>query len=169
MLVKVKPLTRKGFAPYGDVIDKGGAWVFSTNGGQAERFHDLARVVPGRPDARTLVSIFHSRPFPLPLQILLMERHPISSQAFIPLNDRRFIVVVSNAALQPTQVNFRGFVTNGTQGINYHPGIWHHPLITLEEGDYLVIDHAGPGPQFDQDYEEVLFEPGKISLQLPTL
>jgi len=168
MLIKVKPLTREAFAPYGDVIDKGGTCVFSTNGGQAERYHDLARLVPGRADARTLVSIFHSRPFPLPIQILLMERHPISSQAFIPLNDRRFIVVVGKAALQPTKVNCQGFVTNGTQGVNYRPGTWHHPLITMDEGDYLVIDHAGPGPQFDQDYEEVLFEPGEISLQLPT-
>lgn len=165
VLLKVEPLTREAFAPYGDVIEKPGVRVFTTNGGQAERYHDLARVAEDRPDARALVSIFHSRPFPMPLQISLMERHPISSQAFIPINGGRFIVIVGAADLPPTAKHFRSFVTNGTQGANYHSGTWHHPLIALEEGDYLVIDHAGAGPGFDQDYEEVLFTPGELILQ----
>ena len=169
VLLKVEPLTREAFAPYGDVIEKPGARVFATNGGQAERYHDLARVAAERPDARTLVSIFHSRPFPMPLQVSLMERHPVSSQAFIPINGGRFVVIVGAAGLPPTAKNFRSFVTNGTQGVNYHPGTWHHPLIALEEGDYLVIDHAGAGPGFDQDYEEVLFAPGELILQFPDL
>ena len=167
VLLEVEPLTREAFAPYGDVIEKPGAWVFATNGGQAERYHDLARVTAERADTRTLVSIFHSRPLAMPLQISLMERHPISSQAFIPLNSGRFIVIVGAAGLPPTAKNFRGFVTNGAQGVNYHPGTWHHPLVALEEGDYLVIDHAGPGPDFDQDYEEVLFALGEISVEFP--
>lgn len=167
VLLKVAPLTREAFVPFGDVIEKHGAQVFATNGGQAERFHDLARLESGRADGRALVSIFHSRPFPMPLQILLMERHPISSQAFVPVNGGRFIVIVGEAGLPPTKENFRSFVTNGAQGVNYRPGTWHHPLIVLQEGDYLVIDHAGPGPEFDQDYEEVLFARGEISLQFP--
>ena len=167
VLLKVAPLTREAFVPYGDVIEKQGAQVFTTNGGQAERYHDLARLEVGRANSRVLVSIFHSRPFTMPLQILLMERHPISSQAFIPVNGGRFIVIVGEAGLPPIKENFRSFVTNGTQGVNYRPGTWHHPLIALQEGDYLVIDHAGPGPEFDQDYEEMLFARGEISLQFP--
>lgn len=167
VLLKVEPLARETFAHYGDVIEKPGARVFATNGGQAERYHDLARVAAERPDARTLVSIFHSRPFAMPLQVALMERHPVSTQAFIPVNGGRFVVIVGAAGLPPTAKHFRSFVTNGTQGVNYHPGIWHHPLIALEEGDYLVIDHAGPGPDFDQDYDEVRFAPGELTLQFP--
>ncbi len=169
MLLKVEPLTREAFAPYGDVIEKPGARVFTTNGGQAERYHDLARIAAERPGARTLVSIFHSRPFAMPLQVALMERHPVSSQAFIPINGGRFVVIVGAADQPPAAKNFRCFVSNGAQGVNYHPGTWHHPLIALEEGDYLVIDHAGPGPDFDQDYEEMLFAPGELTLQFPDL
>ena len=146
-----------------------GARVFATNGGQAERDHDLARVAAERTDARTLVSIFHSRPFAVPLQVALMERHPVSSQAFIPVKGGRFVVIVGAAGLPPTAKHFRSFVTNGTQGVNYQPGTWHHPLIALEEGDYLVIDHAGAGPGFDQDYDEVLFAPGELTLQFPDM
>ena len=167
VLLKVTPLTREAFAPYGDVIEKHGAQAISTSGGQAERFHDLARLEAGRTDGRAMVSIFHSRPFPMPLQILLMERHPISSQAFIPVNGGKFIVIAGEAGLPPSKENFRCFVTNGAQGVNYRPGTWHHPLIALEEGDYLVVDHTGPGPKFNQDYEEVQFARGEISLQFP--
>ncbi|HUR43952.1 MAG TPA: ureidoglycolate lyase, partial [Aestuariivirga sp.] len=145
--------------------EKPGARVFATNGGQAERYHDLARVAADSPGARTLVSIFHSRPFAMPVQVSLMERHPVSSQAFIPINGGRFAVIVGAAGQPPSAKSFCGFVTNGRQGVNYHPGTWHHPLIALEEGDYLVIDHAGAGPSFDQDYEEVLFAPGELTLQ----
>jgi len=169
VLLNVEPLTREAFAPYGNVIEKPGARVFTTNGGQAERYHDLARVAADRPDARTLVSIFHSRPFAMPLQVALMERHPISSQAFMPINGGRFIVIVGAAGQPPSAKSFRSFVSNGRQGVNYHPGTWHHPLIALEEGDYLVIDHAGAGPGFDQDYEEVLFTPGELILQFPDM
>ncbi len=98
VLLNVEPLTREAFAPYGDVIEKPGARVLSTNGGQAERYHDLARMTAGRPDARTLVSIFHSRPFAMPLRVALMERHPISSQAFIPINGGRFVVIVGKVS-----------------------------------------------------------------------
>lgn len=167
VLLSVVPLTQKAFIPYGDVIEKPGARIFITNGGQVHRYHDLARVEADREDARTLISIFHSRPFTMPLQILLMERHPISSQAFIPLSGGRFIVIVVAAGLPVVPGNFRGFVSNGTQGVNYRPGTWHHPLIALEEGDYLVIDHAGAGPEFDQDYEEITCAVGEISVNFP--
>lgn len=120
-LLKIEPLTREAFAPYGDVIEKPGARAFTTNGGQAERHHDPARVAAERPDARTLVSIFHSRPYTLPLQISLMERHPVSSRAFIPINGGRFVVIVGAAGLPPTAKHFRSFVTNGTQGRQLPP------------------------------------------------
>lgn len=169
MLLEIEPLTREAFAPYGDVIEKFGALCFETNGGQALRYHDLARLEGAKQGRRPLLSIFHARPYSMPLQIVLMERHPLSSQAFVPINGTQFIVIVGEASTKPTGEHLRGFVTNGIQGVNYRPGTWHHPLVTLTEGDYLVVDHTGPGQDFNQDYEEILFERGEIVLNNPTM
>ena len=64
-------------------------------------------------------------------------------------------MIVGEARLPQTKENFYSFVTNSEQGINYCPGTWHHSLLVIQEGNYLVVDHAGPSPELDQDYEEV--------------
>ena len=33
----------------------------------------------------------------------------------------------------------------GDQGVNFHPGVWHHPLLVLQQQDFLVIDRGGAG------------------------
>ncbi len=155
--IRVEPLTRQGFAPFGDVIEKAGAQSFVTNQGTAIRYHDLARVELAAERGRSLVSLFEVvEPVQLPIRLRLMERHPISSQAFIPLSSTPFVVVVASGREQPAARSLRAFRTNGRQGINFATAIWHHPLIALAVGDFLVIDRTGPGPGFDQDYEEVL-------------
>jgi ureidoglycolate lyase len=155
--VKLEPLTRAAFAPFGDVIEKVGAATFETNQGTAVRYHDLARIDLAGSEGRTLVSIFEATvAAELPFRLRLLERHPISSQAFVPLGETSFVVVVAPGGNQPDLGCIRAFMTAGRQGINFHPATWHHPLIALQRADFLVIDRDGPGPGFDQDYEEVL-------------
>lgn len=157
--IRLEPLTREAFAPFGDVIEKAGATSFETNQGTAVRYHDLARVDLTADQGRTLVSIFEATvPATLPVHLRLLERHPISSQAFVPLGKSPFVIVVATGGDQPDLSSIRAFRANGQQGINFRPATWHHPLIALERADFLVIDRDGPGPGFDQDYEEVLLD-----------
>lgn len=160
--VPVLPLTRAAFRAYGDVVETEGAEHFDYNDGYAERFHDLARIECAAEGGRPLLSVFRAKPFPMPLRVALMERHPISSQAFVPMGEAAFLVVVAERAARPAPPDLRAFVTNGRQGVNYWPGTWHHPLIALTPGDFLVIDRQGPGQGFDQDYDEVRFEDREI-------
>src|ERR1700741_2456963 len=95
------PLTRDAFNTFGDVVETDGAEHFETNAGYAERFHDLARIECSAEGGRPLLSIFRARPFPLPRRIELMERHPISSQAFVPAGKAAFIVVVAERSTKP--------------------------------------------------------------------
>jgi ureidoglycolate lyase len=165
--IPVKPLSREGFAPFGDVIETDGARHYPINAGYAERYHDLARIETTAEGGRPLLSIFRAKPFPLPLHIKVMERHPISSQAFMPMGKAKFLIIVAERSKKPEVGDLRAFVTNGRQGINYRPGTWHHPLISLSPADYLIVDRKGPGEGHDQDYEEVLFKSQEIVVEAP--
>jgi len=157
-----KALTAAAFAPFGDVIAVDAAEkVFSINAGNTERFHDLARLAPG-PDGRLIVSIFRGQPRSLPFAITMMERHPLGSQAFMPLGPQPYLVVVARPGPAPGPDDLRAFLSRPGQGVNYAPGVWHHPLLALNEiGDFLVVDRSGPGNNCD----EVIIEPA-VSLNL---
>ncbi|HEX9449507.1 MAG TPA: ureidoglycolate lyase [Dongiaceae bacterium] len=156
------PLTKAAFAPFGEVIEIEGAKHYGINQGFAERFHDLAKLDTGADGGETIISIFLGEPRPLPIAIKLMERHPLSSQAFYPLQDRPWLVVVAEDPLSPSSL--RAFHATGKQGINYARNVWHHPLLVLDPASrFLIIDRRGPG----KNLEEVWFEDGvKIELQL---
>jgi ureidoglycolate lyase len=160
--IRVAPLTRDSFRPFGDVVETEGAQHFETNAGYAERFHDLAPIECSAQGGRPLLSIFRAKPFPLPLRVELMERHPISSQAFVPMGTAAFLVVVAERTKKPEPADLRAFITNKRQGVNYRPGTWHHPLIAFSAADFLVIDRKGPGKGHDQDYDEVHFKDCEI-------
>lgn len=143
-----QPLTAEAFAPFGDIIHADAAKAVGINYGATTRFDDLADVsVEG---GRAIVSIFRSTPLPQPLQLTILERHPLGSQAFVPLNGRPYLVVVAPPGdLDPARA--QAFLARPDQGVNYAPGVWHHFLLALEEtSDFLVIDRAGPGNNLDE-------------------
>lgn len=144
----VEPLTAQAFKPYGEVIEISEAGRhFSINNGFAVRHHDLARVDVASAGGYPLVSIFRAQPRQFPLQLLLLERHPLGSQAFMPLSVQPYLVVVAPAGAAPAPDSVRCFLAQPGQGVNYARGVWHHPLIALEaQSDFLVIDRGGaPG------------------------
>lgn len=146
--LKPEPLTREAFAPYGEVIEVGNAKeIREINYGNTQRFHDLAGLDmgEGEGEGKALVSIFRSSPLPRPIPLKVMEVHPLGSQAFMPLNNRPYLVVVAGQGdFHPSKM--RVFLAQGHQGVNYHKGCWHHYSLALEEtSDFLVIDRDGPG------------------------
>lgn len=144
-------LTADAFAPFGQVIEASDAvHHYSINEGNTERYHDLVRLDPG-PQGRAIVSIFRGQPRALPFEVRMMERHPLGSQAFMPLSARPYLVVVSAADETPRADTLRVFLASGNQGVNYARGVWHHPLLALEAvSDFLVIDRQGEGANCDE-------------------
>lgn len=142
----VEPLTRSAFQPFGDVIEADGGRHFEINNGSTTRFHDLARVDVAAEGGHTLVNIFRARPLPMPLTVAMVEKHPLGSQAFVPLGSAPFLVVVAPPGGKVAPESLRAFLATGGQGVNYARGVWHHPVIALgRETDFLVIDRGGPG------------------------
>jgi ureidoglycolate lyase len=142
----IKPLTQQGFAPYGDVIESEGRKSFFINNDMAERFHNLAKVDVLGEDATAIISLVHSKQFDMPRKVDHVENHPLGSQAFLPLDDSPFIVVVGKEGEAPKVNELEAFVTNGQQGINYHAGTWHHVLLTPYSAmRFICVDRIGSG------------------------
>lgn len=142
----VKPLTRADFAPFGDVVESEGRDSYLINNGMAERFHALAGVEATGEKASAIISLVKSKKFDLPRKVDHVEYHPFGSQAFLPLDQTPFIVVVAKAGEVPAPEALHAFITNGKQGINYHAGTWHHVLLTPYAAmDFICVDRAGEG------------------------
>ena len=143
--VRLEPLSAAAFRPFGDVVAATGP-ALPINGGTAMRYSDLAAIevaAGGRPATALIRTVIPAR---LPLAVTTVERHPLGSQAFIPLNGALFVVVVSRDEGEGLAAGLRAFVTDGRQGINYRPNVWHHALIALTAGaEFLVIDRVGEG------------------------
>ncbi|WP_447043411.1 ureidoglycolate lyase [Vreelandella sp. H-I2] len=149
--LKAEPLTADAFAPFGDVIDARTSASFPINAGRTQRHHDLAKVETLGENAHTLINIFVSQPITLPLELTFLERHPQGSQAFMPLHQERFIVVVAPPGEHINPEDVRAFVTDGRQGVNYRAGTWHAIQSVLErEGEFLVVDRGGDGNNCDE-------------------
>jgi len=143
MKLLVQPLTRQAFSRYGDVIETAGQDFFHINNGQVERYHDLAKIEMLN-HRRTLLSINRAQPTALPIVVHELERHPLGSQAFIPLGGEAFVVIVALGGDTPDLSTLQAFITDGKQGVNYHRNVWHHPLFAWQQvTDFLTVDRGG--------------------------
>jgi ureidoglycolate lyase len=148
--LKIDKLNRAAFAEFGEVVSAEGADHFPINNGTTERYHDLASIDVADSHGKPLVNIFRGQPRQFPFQLTMMERHPLGSQAFIPLSRIPYLIVVSpRGDFQPEAL--RAFLANPGQGVNYGKGVWHHALIALYEvSDFVVIDRGGAGRNCDE-------------------
>ena len=143
-----QPLTIAAFAPFGDVVDAAGTPDRMINAGLCVRFHDRARIDIA--EGRAGLSVFHAVARSLPYAFDLVERHPLGSQAFLPMTQAPFLVIVAPDE-QGTPGTPRAFLTNGAQGINLHRGTWHGVLTPLQApGLFAVLDRIGEGANLEE-------------------
>ena len=140
--VRVEPLTAEAFAPFGDVIE--------SHGGPSDRANDLADVLvgaAGKPMVSVMVTKVSAQ---LPLRVTRLERHPLGSQAFVPMAGGKFFTIVAAPGPSVALTGLRAFVSNGRQGVNYGPGTWHHSFLAATAGDrFLILERGGPEPNTD--------------------
>lgn len=155
-----EPLTAEAFAPFGDLVEVGGKPIM-INEGTTERYHRLSDVTLGEDsgEAMGIINIFRAQPRPMPMNITMMERHPLGSQAFLPTNERPYLVLVCLGDAAPEPDTLKLFIADGSgpsvQGVTYKANCWHHPLLALDEQtDFWVVDRMGGG----NNLEEVDFD-----------
>ena len=144
-VIKPIKISRSNFAEYGDLISTSNINPMDINEGYAKRFDNLANLNTLKDDGKTIVSIFSALKRAFPMKIDMMEKHPLGSQAFIPMKETTFLCFVAPPGEFPDINKIQSFIIPPQTGINYKPGIWHFPLISTENTNFLVIDRKGKG------------------------
>ena len=153
MEIPIKPLLANKFERFGTVIDIKNSQPLIINSGTTERFHDLAKIDVEDANGKPLLNIFRGQPRQFPLNIEMMERHPLGSQAFYPIQPHDYLVIVSDCPSKPKPNDIFAFKASGTQGVSYKKNIWHHPLlVTVADHDFVVIDRGGPGDNLEEHF-----------------
>lgn len=130
--LKVQPMTREGFAPFGVLIDSRGAVEV-----------DLGQ-------AQSLTGTTAER---RPLAFEFMARHKRTMQVFSPLVGSQCVIAVAppNESGAPDVEWVAAFFVDGRLPYAYHKGTWHTPPFPVAEwASFLVVDRSGT---LDDDYE----------------
>ena len=144
-IIKAKKITKKNFSKFGQLIDTSKKNPININDGYAKRFDNLINIDASKNKGKAIVSIFKAKKRRFPMKIDMMEKHPLGSQAFIPMKETIFLTLVAPAGEKPEIDKIESFIIPKGKGVNYKAGVWHFPLISTEDMDFLVVDRKGSG------------------------
>jgi len=147
MKIKIKPkkINKTNFSKFGQIIDTSKKKYFRINNGYAKRYDNLGKINTSLNKGRTIVSIFSAKKRKFPMKVDMMEKHPLGSQAFVPMKETSFLVFVAPKGNKPDLKKIQSFRIPKQTGINLNPGIWHFPLISTKDMNFLVLDRKGKG------------------------
>ena len=143
--IKPKPISKENFSKFGDMITTDNLKPIEINNGYAKRFDGIANLNTAKDNGETTISIFSALKRNFPMKIDMMEKHPLGSQAFIPMKETTFLAFVAPHGEKPDLNKIESFIIPPGIGINYNPGTWHFPLISTEDMNFLVVDRKGSG------------------------
>ena len=145
IIINPKPITKENFSKFGDMITTTNIKPIEINDGYAKRFDGIANLNTSQDNGETIISIFSALKRTFPMKIDMMEKHPLGSQAFVPMKQTTFLVIVAPEGNKPDLNKIEAFVIPPEIGVNYNPGTWHFPLIATEDMNFLVVDRKGSG------------------------
>jgi ureidoglycolate lyase len=143
--INPKPITKENFSKFGDMITTADIKPIEINEGYAKRFDGIANLNTSKDNGETTICIFSALKRSFPMKIDMMEKHPLGSQAFIPMKQTTFLALVAPVGDKPDLNKIEAFIIPPEIGVNYNPGTWHFPLIATEDMNFLVVDRKGSG------------------------
>ncbi|MFT3712575.1 MAG: ureidoglycolate lyase [Archangium sp.] len=149
-MIHARPLDAEAFKPFGRVISAGLQQGSEANQGTAVRFDFCTDLISTRPEAKANLAVFRSTSRSLPLDVVLLERHPCSTQVFLPMVVQRYLVCVAPNAADggPDVSKLQAFICGPGQGVAYAPGTWHHPMVALDaQGEFAMLAWEDGGPR----------------------
>jgi len=145
LIIKPKPITKENFKRFGDMITTADIKPLEINDGYAKRYDGIANLDTKKDNGESTISIFSALKRSFPMTVDMMEKHPLGSQAFIPMKETIFLTFVAPEGDLPDLNKVESFIVPKGIGVNYNPGIWHFPLISTEDMNFLVVDRLGSG------------------------
>ena len=150
MNLKAQPLTADAFVAYGTVLQAPASDGRFINGGTTERFDLIDDLQLSSSGGRAQLALFCAQARSFPQALIEMERHLLGSQSFVPIGTaRRFVIVVAPAGDPPSADALVAFVTDGHQGVTLAPGTWHHALLAVDAGNFIVVERAADAVDCD--------------------
>ena len=144
-IIKPIPITTENFSKFGDMITTENIKPLEINNGYAKRFDEIAKLDTSSENGETTISIFSALKRSFPMKVDMMEKHPLGSQAFIPMKETTFLTFVAPEGEKPNLDEIESYIVPKGKGVNYKAGVWHYPLISTEDMDFLVVDRKGSG------------------------
>ncbi|MDA9071113.1 ureidoglycolate lyase [Candidatus Pelagibacter sp.] len=161
LVIKPKPIDKENFKMFGDMITTDDIKPLEINDGYAKRYDGIANLDAKKDDGESIISIFSALKRSFPMKVDMMEKHPLGSQAFIPMKETTFLAFVAPVGDEPDLSKAEAFIIPKGIGVNYNAGIWHFPLIATEDMNFLVVDRKGEGDNLvlhDLDKENITLE-----------
>ena len=142
---KPKLINKENFKKFGDMITTDDIKPLEINDGYAKRYDGIANLDANKDGGESIISIFSALKRSFPMKVDMMEKHPLGSQAFIPMKETIFLAFVAPAGDKPDLNKVEAFIIPNGIGVNYNADIWHFPLIATEDMNFLVVDRKGEG------------------------
>ena len=161
IVINPKPITKENFSIFVDMITTADIKPIEINEGYAKRFDGIANLNTSKNNGETTISIFSALKRSFPMKIDMKKKHPLGSQAFIPMKQTTFLALVAPEGNKPDLNKIEAFIVPPEIGVNYNPGTWHFPLIATEDMNFLVVDRKGSGENLvleDLNKEEIFLK-----------
>ena len=140
MNLDIKKITKENFSLYGDLITISDKKSEDINNNTTQSFFDLANIKIIGEDNSPRLNIFSAKKRNFPLVIDMLEMHPLSSQVFLPMSKTDFLVLVSPIDVKPNLDKIQCFKILNGDGVNFKCKVWHFPLISLHDANFITID-----------------------------
>lgn len=161
-ILTCQPLTPQAFSPYGEVLNLFAPAQQTINQGTSGRLDLPGGLDLAGDQGQAALAVFHALAQNPAGPCHMLERHQLGSQTFVPLTGARCRLLVALGHDQPDLRTLRCFEVTGQQGITLHKGTWHHPLMALDSGAFLVLERQGPT-------EDCEIHPLPVSVRLSSL
>ena len=161
LIIRPKLISKENFKKFGDMITTSGIKPLEINDGYAKRFDGIANLNTKKDNGESTISIFSALKRSFPMKVDMMEKHPLGSQAFIPMKETVFLAFVAPEGDEPDLNKIESFIIPNGIGVNYNAGVWHFPLIATEDMNFLVVDRLGDGDNLvlhDLNKEDISLE-----------
>ena len=162
--ISTEQLDINTFSKFGDIIQKKNALELrSINQGTTTRYHNISKLSLESKNGNSSISIFSGSPRDVPIEIKIMEKHPIASQSFLPIQNYDWLIVVCEEKNElPDLSTLRCFQVDGDTGITYNKNVWHHPLLVKKKQDFWVVDRINDQESSSINLQEYHFNNNEI-------